>query len=423
MNILICMSLGGSLVVAGYIFLKHCKWLSLKGSWYFLLTAVGFFIIPYPLLLHSYLVLFFRRPVFFRCSNYILKDYSGKILHQRHSGLFILVAVLLIGFFAVFIRQFYLLKKYREKIEKNSSEEDVRRLGRKKIKILYSGMADEPITMGVLHATIVLPEEKLKPDEREMVIRHELQHIKSGDMFVNAAAVILISLHWYNPLVYYLVREIKYLQELRCDFIITKNMNDEQRLKYSNLILAFARKKAEHNVKNNALISTLSGDKKRMWERMEKIMTGTKGRKRAGWMIPALIIICIFSSVSTTLAYDAPQQIQLEEDRDINDFGTLEYEYGFFSEDSGIVTEQVSVVEGMDLFIAGNGEVYYCDPDAPVQTRRACTHTFVTGEYTKHIANGTGCRIEVFSAKRCSKCGLIVLGDLLRTTYYTTCPH
>lgn len=140
-------------------------------------------------------------------------------------------------------------------------------------------------------------------------------------------------------------------------------------------------------------------------------------------MIPVLTIICIFSSVMTTLAYNAPQQIQMEEGRDINDFGTVEYDYGFFSEDSGIVTEYVSNVEGMDLFIAENGEVYYCDPDGAVQTRRACNHNFLTGEYTKHISDGAGCRLEVFAAKRCTKCGLIVLGELVRTVIYTTCPH
>lgn len=423
MDVLTCMSLGGSLVIAGYILFKHCKWLSLRNSWHFLLTAAGFFLIPYPLLLHVYLFPFFRGLLFLKGSSYILKEYSGEILHQQHSRLIISVVLVTIGFFAFFIRQFYLSKKYREKIEKTGSEEDVRKLGRKRIKILCSSMADEPVTMGVLHVTIVLPEETLKPDEREMVIRHELQHIKAGDMFLNAVAVILISLHWYNPLVYYMVREIKYMQELRCDFAITKNMNEEQRLKYSNLILAFARKKAINNGKNHTLISTFSGDKKRMWERMEKIMTGTKGRKRAGWILPVLTIICIFSSVTTTLAYDAPQQIQLEECRDIDDFGALEYEYGFFGEESGIAGEQVSDMEGMDLFVGENGEVFYCNSDTSVQPRITCTHTFLNGEYTKHIKNGDGCILEVHAAKRCTKCGLIVLGELLRTTYYTKCPH
>ena len=419
MDILICMSLGGSLIIAGYILLKHCKLLSLKSSWYFLLAAAGFFLIPYPKFLYSHLLPVFRPLLFAKSGNYILKDATGKILYWQFKGIYLSAAIVIIGFLAIFIRQFYLSRKYQKKIERNSSEENVRKLGWKKVKVLYSDAAQQPITMGIIHSAIVLPENDLEPEEEEMVIRHELQHIKAGDLIINVMAVILISLHWYNPLVYYMVREMKHVQELKCDFAVTKNMNEEQRLKYSNLILAFARKTAE----SNALISTLSGDKKKLWERMDKIMTGNRKKRGAGWMIPILTILCIFSSVLTTLAYDAPYQVSLEEGKEISDFGQLECESMFFTVDTSLDMELVSDIEGMDLFIAENGETFYCDPNASAQTWATCSHTYVSGEYRKHVVSGTGCKVYIYSAKRCTKCGNVVIGDLLNVITYQTCPH
>ena len=49
-------------------------------------------------------------------------------------------------------------------------------------------------------------------------------------------------------------------------------------------------------------------------------------------------------------------------------------------------------------------------------SRVSCAHTYVTGEYKKHIRNSTGgCKIIIYRAKRCSKCGSIQIIKRLNT--------
>ena len=40
----------------------------------------------------------------------------------------------------------------------------------------------------------------------------------------------------------------------------------------------------------------------------------------------------------------------------------------------------------------------------------------------KPKSNG-GCSVEVYKAKKCSKCGYVEIGDLYATHIYVTCPH
>ena len=39
--------------------------------------------------------------------------------------------------------------------------------------------------------------------ELQFVLRHELTHIKRGDLPLNALLCVLLSLHWFNPLLWF----------------------------------------------------------------------------------------------------------------------------------------------------------------------------------------------------------------------------
>ena len=54
----------------------------------------------------------------------------------------------------------------------------------------------------------------------------------------------------------------------------------------------------------------------------------------------------------------------------------------------------------------------------------SCDHTYVSGTETRHNKNSDGsCVVTQLRAQRCSKCGLVVQGDLISSTYYAVCPH
>lgn len=67
---------------------------------------------------------------------------------------------------------------------------------------------------------IVLPgdfEQRYSADERELMLAHEREHLRRGDLPACLLAVLLRSLFWFNPLVHLGARRFRQDQELACD--------------------------------------------------------------------------------------------------------------------------------------------------------------------------------------------------------------
>jgi beta-lactamase regulating signal transducer with metallopeptidase domain len=63
-----------------------------------------------------------------------------------------------------------------------------------------------PAVTGLLHPMLLLPvniQETLSVGEMQFVLRHELTHIKRGDLPLNALLCVLLSLHWFNPVLWF----------------------------------------------------------------------------------------------------------------------------------------------------------------------------------------------------------------------------
>lgn len=68
-----------------------------------------------------------------------------------------------------------------------------------------------------------------------------------------------------------------------------------------------------------------------------------------------------------------------------------------------------------------NGNIYKVDH---ADQKASCVHSYVKGIYSDHIKNKDGsCSMKVYSAKRCTKCGQCVIGELKYTLSYPKCNH
>ncbi|MDP6443313.1 MAG: M56 family metallopeptidase [Pirellulaceae bacterium] len=97
----------------------------------------------------------------------------------------------------------------------------MRRLGMKRgVRLLLSTDDGSPAAAGVLRPAIVIPEQllaELSNEQLRYVLLHELAHIRRWDALVNTAALLIRSLHWFNPLVWVTVRQLQVTRELACD--------------------------------------------------------------------------------------------------------------------------------------------------------------------------------------------------------------
>lgn len=103
--------------------------------------------------------------------------------------------------------------------------------------IYQSEYVKDSFIVGLLTPCIYLP---FHMDERNIdsIIVHERAHIKRRDHWLKAIAFLLLSIYWFNPLIwsaYFLMcRDI----ELACDEYAVKNMDDSQRIAYSQALLS-----------------------------------------------------------------------------------------------------------------------------------------------------------------------------------------
>ncbi|MFE4239607.1 BlaR1 family beta-lactam sensor/signal transducer [Peribacillus butanolivorans] len=112
----------------------------------------------------------------------------------------------------------------------------------KKVVLGYSSLIKSPITFGIINPYIVIPKDisRLSIDEMKCVLLHELYHCKRRDMLVNYFMCLARTVYWFNPLVWYFLREMKTEMEISCDYAVLKTLDKESHLKYGEVILKFA---------------------------------------------------------------------------------------------------------------------------------------------------------------------------------------
>ena len=100
-----------------------------------------------------------------------------------------------------------------------------------------------PCLAGLVPA-VYLTEDALQTNEAELILRHELTHLRHLDFlwsFCRTAAVIV---YWWNPFIWLAAVCSKRDAELACDEAVAAGLSDAQRLAYARAILAQAPRKA-----------------------------------------------------------------------------------------------------------------------------------------------------------------------------------
>ena len=97
-----------------------------------------------------------------------------------------------------------------------------------------------PAVTGLLHPILLLPRhfgETLTPQEMRFVLKHELTHIKRGDLPLNALLCVLLALHWFNPLLWFAFFKARLDREAACDAQVLGRENHAQRIVYGHMLL------------------------------------------------------------------------------------------------------------------------------------------------------------------------------------------
>ena len=106
--------------------------------------------------------------------------------------------------------------------------------------LLHTADAASPMVLGLVRPVLLLPEGALPAEELEVVLRHELTHLKRHDVAYQALLLLARTVHWFNPLVWWMGREAGRSLELCCDDAVVRGRDEAFRRRYGSVLLRTA---------------------------------------------------------------------------------------------------------------------------------------------------------------------------------------
>lgn len=299
--------------------------------------------------------------------------------------------------------------------------------GIKRNVLLYQGeTGDSSMTFGIYRPVIICGRE-VGSREAELLIRHELVHIKRLDALWKMFMQFVIFLHWCNPVMWSLYFALDRFCELSCDETVMRGKAKTEVDEYLLLLIEEAQREEEHKKKKISLKWKVgfSSSMRRVRERMDNLM---KNKRWNRFAVGTLVAALIFANSMTAFAYKDGHNEIMPEDMSQEQIETvLETDaIGFaLAETDEEVLRDFGVSE-IEIrydrqFIDEEGNIY---PIPEIEPQWGCDHTYEAGTEVRHNKNSDGsCVVTVYNAERCTKCGTIKLGDLRSTTTFVKCPH
>ena len=110
-------------------------------------------------------------------------------------------------------------------------------------RIYISSTVKSPCLAGLVPA-VYLTEDVLQTDSTELILRHELTHLRHLDFLWSLCRTAAVIAYWWNPFIWLAAICSKRDAELACDEAVAAGLSDAQRLVYARAILAQAPRKA-----------------------------------------------------------------------------------------------------------------------------------------------------------------------------------
>ena len=161
-----------------------------------------------------------------------------RIIYNRTN---ILAYVWLIGTIALMLLNVVRYVRLNIKISKNSeviSCPETREYTDRRINVRIWENVASPFITGIFRPTLILPKTELSEEQLHNILRHEMTHFKRHDILYKWFAEFVKCVHWFNPISWYVSKQIASECEISCDMSVTKNMTDSEEMSYVSTILS-----------------------------------------------------------------------------------------------------------------------------------------------------------------------------------------
>lgn len=148
---------------------------------------------------------------------------------------------------------------------------------RRPVELYVNRQVPSPLLTGFFRPCIVLPAADLPEEDFTYTVQHELIHYKRKDMFYKWLVQLTVCLHWFNPLVWLMGREINRACEFSCDEAVIRSLGEEGRRAYGDTL--FRAMAAGGGGRDLPVSVTLNESVGLLKERLGAIMNFRKGSK------------------------------------------------------------------------------------------------------------------------------------------------
>lgn len=178
-----------------------------------------------------------------------------------------------------------------------------------------------PAVTGLLRPRLLLPHERYDVQELRYILRHELCHLKRRDMLLKLVLLAANAMHWFNPVVYLMLRQADEDIELACDSAATDGLELPERAAYSRTLLAAV----QSSVRALPATTCFGGTVERLKRRITNVLGAQKKR---GLGIVALVLALTLTAGCAVSWGEGPQNS--------SPFDGSRYEASFVAENTGI---------------------------------------------------------------------------------------
>ena len=140
-----------------------------------------------------------------------------------------------------------------------------------------------PAVTGLFRPTLLLPHEGYDLNDLRYILRHELCHLKRRDMLFKLVLLAANAMHWFDPVVYLMLRQADEDIELACDSAATDGLDRAERAAYSRTLLAAV----QSHVRALPATTCFGGTVERLKRRITNVLGAQKKR---GLGVVALVL-------------------------------------------------------------------------------------------------------------------------------------
>lgn len=192
----------------------------------------------------------------------------------------------------------FLLKTFEESKERLAISSNVC--------LFQTSRTNTPLLIGYIHPRIYLPARQNSASELSDVISHELCHYKRKDLWFKLALLLSNAIHWFNPVVFLMLRQAELEVEKACDSDVLRGASTFMRKQYGLTILSFAEKAQSLPT---SLTTHFYGGKKQMKSRFFDIINQNNKKSGIAFLtVFALLIVFCGAWVGNDVFASSPVQ-------------------------------------------------------------------------------------------------------------------